>query len=89
MPLASTAGDGASPRRCSSPAAATWPREVVFQEVGGFDADYFAYFEDVDFGWRANLAGSAVQTSGAMVAPSRRGERRAASIRSIAASCSR
>lgn len=70
MPLASTAGgDSASPRRvlftCGGNMAA---RRSVFQEVGGFDADYFAYFEDVDFGWRANLAGfRVVQTSGAMV----------------------
>ena len=25
--------------------------------VGGFDVDYFAYFEDVDWGFRAQLAG--------------------------------
>lgn len=25
----------------------------VFQELGGFDRDFFAYFEDVDFGWRS------------------------------------
>ena len=24
----------------------------VFLEIGGFDADYFAYYEDVDLGWR-------------------------------------
>ena len=28
-----------------------------FDELGGFDGDYFAYLEDVDFGWRASLAG--------------------------------
>ena len=28
-----------------------------FVELGGFDGDYFAYYEDVDFGWRAALAG--------------------------------
>ena len=29
----------------------------VFLEVGGFDPDYFAVFEDVDLGWRLWLAG--------------------------------
>ena len=29
----------------------------VFLEVGGFDSEYFAYFEDVDLGWRLWLAG--------------------------------
>jgi len=29
----------------------------VFLEVGGFDRDFFAYFEDVDFCWRAWLTG--------------------------------
>lgn len=28
-----------------------------FESLGGFDADFFAYLEDVDFGWRASLAG--------------------------------
>ena len=28
-----------------------------FLRVGGFDDDYFAYFEDVDFGWRTWLLG--------------------------------
>ena len=32
-------------------------RRDVFLEVGGFDADYFAFFEDVDLGWRLNLLG--------------------------------
>ncbi|RJQ33017.1 MAG: glycosyltransferase [Actinobacteria bacterium] len=29
----------------------------VFLKVGGFDEDYFAFYEDVDFGWRLWLAG--------------------------------
>ncbi len=29
----------------------------VFLDVGGFDDDYFAYFEDVDFGWRLWILG--------------------------------
>ncbi|MBA7642015.1 hypothetical protein ES703_49701 [subsurface metagenome] len=29
----------------------------IFLEVGGFDKDYFAYYEDVDFGWRLWILG--------------------------------
>jgi GT2 family glycosyltransferase len=32
-------------------------RRDVFLEAGGFDPDYFAFFEDVDLGWRLNLLG--------------------------------
>lgn len=32
-------------------------RRDVFLEVGGFDEDYFAYYEDVDLGWRLWLCG--------------------------------
>lgn len=35
-------------------------RRAAFAEVGGFDPDYFAYFEDVDLGWRLNLLGREV-----------------------------
>lgn len=30
---------------------------ALFLQLGGFDESYFAYFEDVDFGWRLWLAG--------------------------------
>jgi GT2 family glycosyltransferase len=32
-------------------------RRALFLEVGGFDPDYFAFFEDVDLGWRLNILG--------------------------------
>ncbi|MDP6539015.1 MAG: glycosyltransferase family 2 protein [Planctomycetota bacterium] len=32
----------------------------VFEQVGGFDDEYFAYYEDVDLGWRTWLAGKDV-----------------------------
>ena len=32
-------------------------KRTVFLELGGFDDDFFAYFEDADFCWRAWLAG--------------------------------
>lgn len=34
-------------------------RRDAWIEAGGFDADYYAYFEDVDLGWRLNLLGHA------------------------------
>ncbi len=37
-------------------AAAVYPQKA-FHEVGGFDADYFAYLEDIDLGFRLRLAG--------------------------------
>ncbi|MFZ0427632.1 MAG: glycosyltransferase family 2 protein [Acidobacteriota bacterium] len=36
-------------------------RKEVFQEIGGFDEEFFAVFEDVDLGWRLWLSGSEVR----------------------------
>lgn len=33
----------------------------VFLKLGGFDEDYFAFYEDVDFGWRLWIAGYRVR----------------------------
>lgn len=38
-------------------AAAALYRKDVFIEAGGFDEDYFAYYEDVDLGFRLRLLG--------------------------------
>ena len=38
-------------------AAAALYRRAAFQEAGGFDEDYFCYFEDVDLGFRLRLLG--------------------------------
>ena len=35
-------------------------RRDALLELGGFDDDYFAYLEDVDFGWRTWIAGKRV-----------------------------
>lgn len=35
-------------------------RRATFLELGGFDPTYFAYYEDVDLGWRLWLAGHSV-----------------------------
>lgn len=32
-------------------------RSVAFRELGGFDASFFAHMEEIDFCWRAQLAG--------------------------------
>ncbi len=46
-------------------------RRAVFEEVGGFDADFVAYFEDVDLGWRLWLLGYRVVLVPAAVAQHR------------------
>jgi len=38
-------------------AACLLMRRDVFEDLGGFNDDYFAYIEDVDLSWRARLAG--------------------------------
>lgn len=40
---------------------AMWVDRGVFLDAEGFDADYFAYFEDADLGWRLRLLGHAVR----------------------------
>ncbi len=37
--------------------SAMFVRRSVYEALGGFDERYFMFFEDVDLGWRLNLAG--------------------------------
>jgi hypothetical protein len=37
--------------------AAMFIRAEVFEELGGFDDNYFMFYDDVDLGWRLNLLG--------------------------------
>ena len=48
--------------QCATPVlfgtgSAMFVRRSVFETLGGFDESFFMFFEDVDFGWRLNLAG--------------------------------
>jgi len=45
----------------SACAAAALYRRQAFLEAGGFDEDFFCYFEDVDLGFRLRLAGYAAR----------------------------
>jgi len=38
-------------------------KKSLFLDVGGFDEDFFAYYEDVDLGWRLNVMGFKVLTA--------------------------
>jgi len=50
--------DSAFPREIfSACAAAAMYRTGIIEKVGGFDKDFFCYFEDVDIGFRLRLAG--------------------------------
>ncbi|SFR47715.1 hypothetical protein SAMN04490243_1960 [Robiginitalea myxolifaciens] len=44
--------------------ACLFVKKDVFRELGGFDPDYFAHQEEVDFCWRAHNAGYAVRYVG-------------------------
>lgn len=44
--------------------ACLFVRKEVFEQLGGFDADYFAHQEEVDFCWRAHNAGYSVRYVG-------------------------
>ncbi len=37
--------------------SAMFVRRTAYEQLGGFDERYFMFFEDVDLGWRLNLAG--------------------------------
>jgi GT2 family glycosyltransferase len=47
-------------------------RREVYLELGGFDEDFFAVLEDVDLGWRLNLAGWRVRLAPRAVVHHRR-----------------
>lgn len=52
------AHSAASPRDVFGPtAAAALYRRAMLDEIGLFDEDFFAYYEDVDLAWRAQRAG--------------------------------
>lgn len=44
----------------SARGAAMIVRKVIFEEIGGFDSDYFMYYEDVDLSWRVRLRGHTI-----------------------------
>ena len=64
MGFACKTGDGRRASRYSRPrrifsacGGAALYRKSILDEIGGFDENFFAYFEDVDLSWRANNAG--------------------------------
>ena len=57
---ATAAGPAATPNRggiFSACGGAALYRKSILDEIGNFDENFFAYFEDVDLSWRANNAG--------------------------------
>jgi GT2 family glycosyltransferase len=42
-------------------------RAKTFHELGGFDSDFFAHFEEIDLCWRVHLAGHRIQAYGGAV----------------------
>jgi GT2 family glycosyltransferase len=63
-----TAADERDAEIFSPCAAAALYRKSAFDAVGGFDEDFFCYFEDVDLGFRLRLAGyQARYVAGAVV----------------------
>ncbi len=57
-PIAVSAGGGQHPAPILFGCGASMViRRDLFLELGGFDEDYFAYYEDVDLGWRLWSAG--------------------------------
>ncbi len=48
--------------------SAMFVRASVFAELGGFDDDFFMFYEDVDLGWRLNLRGWRVRYEPASIA---------------------
>lgn len=62
-------GDAESPRDVLfATGSAMFVRRDVYEEMGGFDERYFMFFEDVDLGWRINLAGYRVRYAPASIA---------------------
>lgn len=57
-PIAGSAGQSEQPAPILFGCGASMViRRDLFLELGGFDEDYFAYYEDVDLGWRLWSAG--------------------------------
>jgi GT2 family glycosyltransferase len=56
------AGQYDTPRNVLFPTgSATVLRTELFRQLGGFDEQYFMFYEDVDLGWRMNLRGDDVR----------------------------
>jgi GT2 family glycosyltransferase len=51
----------------SARGAAMFVRKRIFDEVDGFDADYFMYYEDVDLSWRIRLRGYSIEFAASSV----------------------